>query len=289
MPYRLKDVISICSQGTVSMGDDLYMLKGHFEGDYFIGYSEQTKKEVRLEKNILRPELKGEDVKRYEPLHNSYWLIYPHHQVNGKTVPYEEDEMKTFFPSTYNYLLPFKNELIEKKIRYKTNPKHWYALHRSRDMQMFEQPKIVTAEISLGCNMTYDESGLYHNTKCYTIIPNEKNKNKTLAFLGLFNSKMMWYFLSETGYVLRGGFFCFKTKYLEPFPVPEIPEKDADEISRIVRAMLEAKTSDVITDTSVFEANIDLLVYHLYGLSYDEVLIIDPETPITRDEYSNNK
>jgi hypothetical protein len=53
--------------------------------------------------------------------------------------------------------------------------------------------------------------------------------------------------------------------------------------------MLEAKTSDVITDTSVFEANIDLLVYHLYGLSYDEVLIIDPETPITRDEYSNNK
>ena len=285
MPYRMKDVISICSQGTVSMGDDLYMLKGHFEGDYFIGFSEQTKKEVRLEKKILRPELKGEDVKRYEPLHNSYWLIYPHHQVNGKTVPYEEMEMQNLFPLTYEYLLPFKDELIEKKIRYKTNPKYWYALHRSRDIQMFDQPKIITAEISLGCNMSYDGGGLYHNTKCYTIIPNEANKGNTLAFLGLFNSKMMWYFLSETGYVLRGGFFCFKTKYLEPFPVPELLDKDVEEIGANVRAILAAKASDATADTSLFENRIDLLVYHLYGLTYDEVLIVDPETPITREEY----
>lgn len=33
------------------------------------------------------------------------------------------------------------------------------------------------------------------------------------------------------------------------------------------------------------EQQIDLFVYHLYGLTYDEVLIIDPETPITREEY----
>lgn len=32
---------------------------------------------------------------------------------------------------------------------------------------------------------------------------------------------------------------------------------------------------------------IDVLVYHLYGLTYDEVLIIDLETPITREEYED--
>ncbi|HJE39973.1 MAG TPA: hypothetical protein K8V47_09490 [Candidatus Amulumruptor caecigallinarius] len=32
---------------------------------------------------------------------------------------------------------------------------------------------------------------------------------------------------------------------------------------------------------------IDHIVYHLYGLTYDEVLIVDPETPITREEYEN--
>ena len=288
MPYRLKDIVSVCSQGTVSMGDDLYMLKGDVVGNFFIGYSEQLKKEVRLESGIMRPELKGEDVKRYEPLRNSYWLIYPHHQVNGKTVPYEEHEMQELFPLTYEYLLPYKKKLIEKKIRYKTNPKYWYALHRSRDIQMFEQPKIITAEISYGCNMTYDTTYMYHATTCYTILLNERNNEKSLAFLGLFNSRLLWYFLSETGNVLRGGYFRFKTKYLEPFPIPEIPDDVADLLSKKVQTVLDAKSVDITAETKTIENEINLLVYHLYGLTYDEALVVDPETPITREEYEKN-
>lgn len=288
MPYRLKDIVSVCSQGTVSMGDDLYMLKGDVVGNYFIGYSEQLKKEVRLESGIMRPELKGEDVKRYEPLRNSYWLIYPHHQVNGKTVPYEEHEMQELFPLTYEYLLPYKKELIEKKIRYKTNPKYWYALHRSRDIQMFEQPKIITAEISYGCNMTYDTTYMYHATTCYTILLNERNNEKSLAFLGLFNSRLLWYFLSETGNVLRGGYFRFKTKYLEPFPIPEIPDDVADLLSKKVQTVLDAKSVDITAETKTIENEINLLVYHLYGLTYDEALVVDPETSITRQEYERD-
>ena len=288
MPYRLKDIVSVCSQGTVSMGDDLYMLKGDVVGNYFIGYSEQLKKEVRLESGIMRPELKGEDVKRYEPLRNSYWLIYPHHQVNGKTVPYEEHEMQELFPLTYEYLLPYKKELIEKKIRYKTNPKYWYALHRSRDIQMFEQPKIITAEISYGCNMTYDTTYMYHATTCYTILLNERNNEKSLAFLGLFNSRLLWYFLSETGNVLRGGYFRFKTKYLEPFPIPEIPDDVADLLSKKVQTVLDAKSVDITAETKKIENEINLLVYHLYGLTYDEARVVDPETSITRQEYERD-
>ena len=288
MPYRLKDIVSVCSQGTVSMGDDLYMLKGDVVGNYFIGYSEQLKKEVRLESGIMRPELKGEDVKRYEPLRNSYWLIYPHHQVNGKTVPYEEHEMQELFPLTYEYLLPYKKELIEKKIRYKTNPKYWYALHRSRDIQMFEQPKIITAEISYGCNMTYDTTYMYHATTCYTILLNERNNEKSLAFLGLFNSRLLWYFLSETGNVLRGGYLRFKTKYLEPFPIPEIPDDVADLLSKKVQTVLDAKSVDITAETKTIENEINLLVYHLYGLTYDEALVVDPETSITRQEYERD-
>ena len=34
---------------------------------------------------------------------------------------------------------------------------------------------------------------------------------------------------------------------------------------------------------------IDKLIYHIYDLTYDEVLIIDPETPISREEYENLK
>lgn len=38
-------------------------------------------------------------------------------------------------------------------------------------------------------------------------------------------------------------------------------------------------------DTSDIETKIDLIVYQLYGLTYKEVLIVDPETSITPEEY----
>ena len=34
---------------------------------------------------------------------------------------------------------------------------------------------------------------------------------------------------------------------------------------------------------------LDVILYHLYGLTYDEVLIVDPDTPITREEYQTYK
>ena len=40
-------------------------------------------------------------------------------------------------------------------------------------------------------------------------------------WLGLCNSKLFWFYLQNTGYVLRGGYFTFKTDYVNPFPVPE--------------------------------------------------------------------
>ena len=230
-PLLFKAITKACSQGTVSMGDDIYMLKGKIEGNYFIGYSEQIQQHIKLEKDIMRPILKGEDIKRYAPLENSYWLIYPHHSVNGKTIPYEESEMKEQFPLTYEYLLPFKSDLVDKKIRYKTNEKYWYALHRSREITMFETPKIITAEISFGCNMTYDTKNLYHNTKCYTILFNDVYVRFTQAYLTILNSRILWYYLSQTGYTLRGGFFCFKTKYLEPFHLPDLTSPENKDIA----------------------------------------------------------
>lgn len=43
-----------------------------------------------------------------------------------------------------------------------------------------------------------------------------------------------------------------------------------------------------VTDTAILQNEIDFLVYKLYGLIYDEVLIIDPQTPITKQEYERS-
>jgi hypothetical protein len=70
--------------------------------------------------------------------------------------------------------------------------------------------------------MTFDAHQLYHNTKCYSLIKKDKIDLDYKYLLAILNSSLMWIFLNSTGYVLRGGFFTFKTKYLEPFPFPQI-------------------------------------------------------------------
>ena len=220
--FKLQDIYDYCSQGTVSMGDDIYLMKGHFESNYFIGYSTEIEQTVKIEKELMKPTLKGEDVKKYSTAQNQYWQIYPHYEKDGVTVPYEEDELKSKFPLCYEYLSQFKDILIEKKRKYKTNEKYWYSLHRAREIAMFNQTKIITPEISLGCNMTLDKNSLWHNTKVYTILLKDNFKENILTYLTILNSKLMWFFLSNTGYTLRGGYFTFKTKYLENFPIPDL-------------------------------------------------------------------
>ena len=55
----------------------------------------------------------------------------------------------------------------------------------------------------------------------------------------------------------------------------------------LVNSIIVLLEVNPLADTSVLENQIDFLVYHLYGLTYDEVLIVDPETPISRDEYES--
>ena len=52
---------------------------------------------------------------------------------------------------------------------------------------------------------------------------------------------------------------------------------------------VDRQASSSLNDTSAIEREIDMLVYGMYDLTYDEVLIVDPETPITREEYNNFK
>lgn len=285
---RLNTILDYISQGIVTVGDDIFVMKGEIVGDCFEGFSEKTSKAVCIEAALMKPLLKGEDVKRYMQLDNKFFILYPHHVVNERTVPYTEKEMQVLFPKAYSYLLPFKEELVAKKIKYKTNPTYWYSLHRSRDISMFRSKKILTPEISLGCNMSLDENGFYHNTQIYTLQPNGCYEKYINVILGILNSKLFWFYISNIGNVLRGGFFRFKTKYIEGFPVPNLNKSNENIVKSIdilVARILYSKKKNPNIDTSMEENEIDSLVYHLYGLTYDEVEIIDPEIQIKRDTY----
>lgn len=222
-PLKAAQVFDGIYQGVVSMGDDIYMLRGKVANGLFNGYSSALKKEVQLEAEILKPILKGQDIKRYADLSTNLYVIYPH-EINdiGKTKPIEESVLKSRYPLVYEYLLNFKDLLQIKKVKYKTNPTHWYALHRSREIKMFKSEKLITPQLQNYPNFTYDNQETYSDAGGYNLIPNTSTSQYIHAYLAILNSSLMWYFIKNTSSEFSGGFFYFKTKYIEPFGLPDM-------------------------------------------------------------------
>lgn len=75
---------------------------------------------------------------------------------------------------------------------------------------------------------------------------------------------------------MRGGYFTFKTDYIQPFPVPDsIPTDIYESISETVGSILKMKAENIKNDTVESEKAIDKCIYSLYKLSKEDVAIIE--------------
>ena len=174
-------------------------------------------------------------------------------------------------------------EALEKRREVRRGVISWYGLQWPRvKAELDNKEKIMiqrTRNESLKTRIvaTLDDTGVYGMEGIYFIIP--KHSEDSLRYLlGILNSKLMNYLFATKFLNL-----AIKAEYVKQVKLPITSEKQKVQIEELVNAVLQSKLSDA--DTSKEESEIDLLVYHLYGLTYDEVLIVDPETPITREEY----
>ena len=135
----------------------------------------------------------------------------------------------------------------------------------------------VAPEISRGGNFSYDYKGeFYSTTKIYGYLKKEGIAEDYKFWLGLLNSQLFWFFIQNTGYVLRGGYFTFKTDYIQPFPVPEIIPVDIYENTiKAVNLILDIKVKDIKNNTSELEKTIDNYIYSLYCLNENEIGTIE--------------
>jgi adenine-specific DNA-methyltransferase len=116
--------------------------------------------------------------------------------------------------------------------------------------------------------------------------------------LGILNSKYTSVLLAN----LRGGDYHIYPEHLRNLPVPLADKAHQQPIISLVEQILAAKQGRDVAcrvstdaaattppDTSALEAEIDVLVYKLYDLDYDEVKIIDPEFLMSEEEYKEIK
>lgn len=234
--------------------------------------------------NNVVPFLQGRDIKPYStPIVSKYLIRFPKgytRKMVGLNTASEEvawQKIKERFPDIANKLEPY----AERGRNRGDKGDYWWELRACDYYDQFDRPKIMYQAFQVKPCFIYDEQGLYCNNSIWIMPTGNK------ALLGILNSKMGWWLISKFCTQIQNGYQLI-WKYFGQIPIPSTSPSQQQPIIALVDKILAAKKLDSRADTGAWEAEIDFLVYKLYGLSYDEVLVVDPKTIITRDEYYNN-
>ncbi|WP_425250927.1 DUF7149 domain-containing protein, partial [Helicobacter pylori] len=241
----------------------------------------KTQEERERTERLIKPILRGKDIKRYSYEWAHLWVIFiPWHFPNTgspKSMEKNEQDFSIHYPIIYAHLLSHKDELLKRNKDETGKRYEWYCLQRwaASYLQDFEKEKIVYPCIMAKepC-FVYEEKGFYAPAPA-NIITGDKTEIKYLT--ALLNSKCI-YFAMRKFYMGGGIEGELKTNNLEKIPIPQITEKNrelADKIIALVDKILKSKEKDPKANTQELEKEIDALVYQLYHLTDEEIKIIE--------------
>ncbi|WP_291074773.1 DUF7149 domain-containing protein [Empedobacter sp. UBA5987] len=275
-PLRISDVFENIFQGLATSKDDVYFLYNcSTENNLIKGFSRQLKKDILIEKELVKPLLKGDDVHRYEKLTSNKYVIFPYKLSDLKPELYTESELSNLFPNGYSYLKECENILRDReKGRFNIDGK-WFQFGRKQGLNFGKIPKLLAPEISLGGNFSYDENGdFYSTTTIYGFIKKKDINFSYKSLLAIMNSKLLWFFLTNTGTVLSNGYFRYKPAYLKDFPIPLIDIENQNKIEDLIDQIMNfMKLND---KAKIFEITnkLDNLIFELYGLTELDASVI---------------
>lgn len=208
---------------------------------------------------VLKPFLRGRDVKRWCVDYQDLWLIFTRRGI---------DFYK--YPAIHDYLKSFKERLTPGiQGGRKEGSYQWYEVQDpTAYWQEFGKEKIVIPAITQDVEYTADSLGYFTNDKTSICVTDNVN-----YLLGLLNSVLLGWFIRQIAPTRQGGFYEFKPAYVTQIPIPTAPEPDRLAIKFLVQKCLDAKGQYV----KEWEAEIDDRVAHLYGLTVEDIKIIRDE------------
>ena len=205
---------------------------------------------------IIRPILRGRDIKRYQYSFADLWLINVHNGIKSqKLPPINIDE----YPAVKAHLEQFYPQLAKRADKGETP----YNLRNCVYMNDFFEQKIVWGNLCLSSQFTLAEEGYFINAPSPMIVPGNK------YILAVLNSRLGDWYIRQLGVTRNGGYFEYKPMFVEQLPVPLIPEDKQAEFIRLVDQVLIAKKRS--ESSALLEYEIDRLVYSLYDLTEAEI------------------
>jgi len=225
-----------------------------------------------FEKEPLRKLIKNSHINKYNVDYKNRYLIYC-----------DDDFEIEEFPKIKKYLFKHKDTLI-KRAEARDGKYSWYRLQRPRDEDLFlAEEKIVVPYRAKHNKFAYDDQQYFNDGGDIRIIVLKEDKGHNIKYvIGILNSKLMNFFYSFIGRK-KGKMFEYFVEPLEKIPIANV---DTDPgIADLVDQILTQKKSNPEADTTLLEQQIDMLVYKLYNLTWEEVQVVDPEFGLSEEEY----
>jgi hypothetical protein len=247
---------------------------------------------------LIKPFLAGQDIRRYLIEDDGRHLIvipsgWTRQQMakTAKRADYASERsawawFSVEHPGIAAHLEPFADALRKRQ----DQGDYWWELRPCNYYEYFDRPKISFPDICKGPRFYLERSGIYLANTAYCLGVDDP------YLLGILNSRLFWFAISNISipFGVRAGQYRYRLiyQYMEKVPIRVIDfSKSADKsrhdrIVTLVDSMLRlheqlpaaksvAEKAIIQRQIDATDAEIDRLVYELYGLTAEEIAIVE--------------
>lgn len=287
MPEELQDIYDKMRNSSNTKLSDLTdkNVQGFITGDNE-SFMFRSNNLPNIESGLLKKVPKGRNVQKYVILDDGLKVLYTNSR-DKKPLSLSDLEK---YPKTFNYLKAQSDQLKKRKFfgKQMSEFKEWWQLVHPIDFKYFENPKIITPNLSSENKFVLDEEGYFVEHDCYIITLKNNNLDDYKYAVALLNSKAVEFFFKQKSPMFSGGYYKYHTQYLNDIPIPHATNTVKTKIVEMVNSIVKLKKellskSDKQTDEKLrleneirkLDDEINQEVYKLYGLTKEEIQIIE--------------
>ena len=209
---------------------------------------------------IIKPVLRGRDIRRYHT-QASGWHLIDTHNGYGNVAAVNLDD----YPTVKAHLNQFYPKLAKRQDKGRTP----YNLRNCAYHEEFEWEKLFWMDLTERGRFSYADKDTYCVNTVYML------SGEAIKYLsGVLNSTLITWFMKNAALTSGMGVTRWFSTTVERIPIPQISAARQRPLTELVDSILAAKAADPAAKTSDDEAEIDRLVYELYGLTEKEVASI---------------
>lgn len=199
-------------------GPPLYGIKTGLNDAFIIDQATRDRlvKQDKKSAKLLKPFLRGEDVKRWRVEPDGLFLI---NTPKGKV---DIDA----YPAIRDWLLPFKADLEKRATK-----QEWWELQQAQLAYhpKLQAPKIVWSHFQWQRSFVAEHDGLYLNNKCF-FVPSDD-----ASLVALLNSTCLWFQLVSLARIKRGNYIEAEAQYVHQLAMPNMSRDDRGKIAKLAR------------------------------------------------------